>query len=77
MEHSVHTGVLLAGISRDVNGVSVDDEITHATHITMAEYSSPQHWGHSQGGGGRPYTSDKQRPLQIQLVRLSCKTYLL
>jgi hypothetical protein len=74
---TVHTGVLLAGISCDVNGVSIDDEVTHATHITMAEYSSPQHWGHSQRGGGGAYTSDKQRSLQVQTVRFSCnKTYL-
>jgi hypothetical protein len=78
MDNTVHTGVLLASISRDVNGISVDDEITHATHITMAEYSSPQHRGHSQRGGGGAYTSDKQWPLQVQSVRFSCnKTYLL
>lgn len=30
------TGILLAGVPCDVNGVSIDDKVTHAPHIAKA-----------------------------------------
>jgi hypothetical protein len=34
-ERTVRTGILLPSVPRDVDGIPVDDQITHAADITM------------------------------------------
>jgi len=43
-EHTVLTGILLPSVPRDVDGIPVNDQITHAADITMTEDSGPQDW---------------------------------
>jgi hypothetical protein len=43
-ERTVRTGILLPGVPRDVDGVLVDDEITHAADVSMTKHSGPQDW---------------------------------
>lgn len=43
------TWVLLASVVGDVEGVAVDDEVSHAAHETLAEGSGPQSGRHGHG----------------------------
>jgi len=43
-ERTALTGILLSCVPRDVDGVPVDDQITHAADISMTEHSGPQDW---------------------------------
>jgi len=43
-ERTVRTGILLPGVPRDVDGVPVDHQVTHAADISMTEHSGPKDW---------------------------------